>query len=277
MNRPSFSIRFLAALLFLVAIPSTTQAQISVRSQLSHDQTVEPGESYVGTITVRNDTEKVQQAKIYQSDYSFQSDGTNFFGEAGQMARSNANWVNIGATTLMVPPGESIEVPYEVRVPETIEGEAPNGSYWSMIMVEGVPENSFENLNNNEKPEGLGIVQVTRYGVQIASHIAGTGAPALAIRESSLSKSEENEAFLRIAVANEGDRFVQPEIWIELYSADGTPVGRKDGVNNRMYPGTSVSQSITLGELEPGNYRALVILDAGGDDVFGAEYTLNID
>ena len=45
MNRPSISIRFLAALLFLVAIPSTTQAQISVRSQLSHDQTVEPGES----------------------------------------------------------------------------------------------------------------------------------------------------------------------------------------------------------------------------------------
>jgi hypothetical protein len=46
---------------------------------------------------------------------------------------------------------------------------------------------------------------------------------------------------------------------------------------SRIYPGTSIRQKIRLGSLEPGNYRALVILDGGGDQVFGAEYQLALN
>jgi hypothetical protein len=41
-----------------------------------------------------------------------------------------------------------------------------------------------------------------------------------------------------------------------------------------MYPGTSVRQRIVLPDLPEGEYRALVVVDAGGDDAFGAEYTI---
>lgn len=267
----------LIALLIAGVIPSPAAAQISVRSQLSHDETVVPGESYSGIILVRNDTDEIQQAKIYQTDYLFYADGTNYFGEPGQLERSNAKWIDLSASSMMVPPRGSVEISYRVNVPESINEAAPSGSYWSVIMVEGVPKSSPENVANERPDNSLGVTQVTRYGVQVASHMENAGGPVLSITESQLTRSENEEATLNLAVQNEGDRLVRPDVWIELYGADGKPIGRKDGISNRLYPGTSIRQRINLGHLDPGSYRALVIMDAGNDDVFGAEYTLNID
>ncbi len=263
--------------LVLMANPATSTAQISVRSQLSNDVVARPGESYEGSILIRNDTDEVQQAKIYQTDYLFQSDGTNYFGDPGLDDRSNANWVEISSSTMIVPPHEAVALSYRVHVPQTIASETLEGTFWSIIMVEGVPSTSPENLQNQTPDDALGVIQVTRYGVQIATHIEGTGAAELIITESAFTRTPDGEALLQISVANNGDKMVKPEVWIELYDSDGQALGRMDGLNNRIYPGTSVKQQIKLGELEPGNYRALVIMDAGDDEVFGAEFTLNID
>ncbi len=263
--------------LLMLAVPSSSKAQISVRSQLSQDTSAQPGESYVGSILIRNDTDEIQQAKIYQTDYLFQSDGSNYFGDPGTIERSNAKWIDVASSSMMVPPREAIEVSYRVNVPMDVDAEPLQGSYWSIIMVEGIPKSSPENIENDVPDDALGIIQVTRYGVQVATHIDGTGAANLTISESALSKSEGNIASLQLSVANEGDKLVRPEIWVELYDEAGNALGRIDGVNNRIYPGTSVKQQIELGKLEIGRYRALVIMDAGDDEVFAAEYNLNID
>jgi len=270
-------LNILIFIIFLLAVPSSTKAQISVRSQLSQDTSVQPGESYVGSILIRNDTDEVQQAKIYQTDYLFQSDGSNYFGDPGTIERSNAKWIDVASSSMMVPPRESIEVSYRVNVPTDLDTEPLEGSYWSIIMVEGIPKNSPENVENDMPDDALGIIQVTRYGVQVATHIEGTGAANLAISESALSRDDGNVASLQLSVVNEGDRLVRPEIWVELYDEAGVALGRMDGVNNRIYPGTSVKQQIELGKLDIGRYRALVIMDAGDDEVFAAEYNLNID
>lgn len=267
----------LAFLIVFGAISSPVLAQISVRSQLSHDENVIPGEQYSGVILVRNDTEEVQQAKIYQTDYLFQSDGTNYFGDPGKLDRSNASWIEVGASQVMIPPRESVEITYRVNVPESINEASPSGSYWSIIMVEGIPKTSPENLENELPDNSYGVLQVTRYGVQIASHLENTNGAELTITESQLTRSDAGEATLNLAVQNDGDALVRPDMWVELYAADGSAIGRMDGQKSRLYPGTSVTQRIKLGSLDAGAYRALVIMDAGEEDVFGAEFTLNID
>jgi len=263
--------------ILMLAVPSSSKAQISVRSQLSQDTSARPGESYVGSILIRNDTDEIQQAKIYQTDYLFQSDGTNVFGDPGTIERSNAEWIDVASSSMMVPPREAIEVSYRVNVPMDVDAEPLQGSYWSMIMVEGIPKSSPENIENDVPDDALGIIQVTRYGVQVATHIEGTGAANLKISESALSKGEGNTTILQLSVENDGDKLVKPEIWVEIYDDSGNTLGRVDGVNNRIYPGTSVRQTINLGKLEIGHYRALVIMDGGDDEVFAAEYNLNID
>ncbi len=270
MNRISIFI----ALLSLVAIPSASLAQISVRSQLSHDEYTNPGGVYEGSILIRNDTNEFQQAKIYKSDYSFKSDGTNYFGTPGDLERSNADWIEIGTSTTMVPPNDAITVNYRVNVPASTPLE---GSFWSIIMVEGVPKSSPESTNNEDEKESLGVIQVTRYGVQVATHIEGTGSVQLEISDTALTSTPENGTMLQMSVSNIGDRMVKPDVWVELYNEEGDAKGREEGVPHRLYPGTSVMQSIKLGNITPGTYRALVIMDAGDDEVFAAEFTLNIN
>ena len=277
MKRVFPHLALLFAFLAAGVISFPAKAQISVRSQLSHDKTVIPGESYSGIILVRNDTEENQQAKIYQTDYLFFADGTNHFGEPGKMERSNANWIDVAASSVVIPPKQAVEITYRVNVPEDMEGNTPSGSYWSIIMVEGVPKDSPENIENNLPENSYGVLQVTRYGVQVASHFEAADAAELTITESQLTRSENEETTLNLAVQNDGSSLVRPDMWVELYGTDGTAFGRKDGQKSRLYPGTSVTQRINLGKLDPGSYRALVIMDAGEEDVFGAEFTLNID
>lgn len=267
----------LIAFILLGAISSPVTAQISVRSQLSHDESVIPGEQYSGAILVRNDSDKPQQAKVYQTDYLFQADGSNYFGDPGKLARSNASWIDVSASQVVVPPRSAIEITYRVNVPDQINDAIPTGSYWSIIMVEGIPEASPENLENELPENTYGVLQVTRYGVQVASHLEDAASAALTITESQLTKADDTEATLNLAVRNDGSMLVRPDMWVELYAEDGTAVGRMDGQKSRLYPGTSITQRIKLGKLKPGAYRALVIMDAGEEDVFGAEYTLNID
>jgi len=267
----------LIAFILVGAISSPASAQISVRSQLSHDKSVVPGEQYSGAILVRNDSDKPQQAKVYQTDYLFQADGSNYFGDPGKLERSNASWIDVAASQVVVPPRSSIEVTYRVNVPDQIGDAIPSGSFWSIIMVEGIPETSPENLENDLPDNSYGVLQVTRYGVQVASHFEDTEGAALTITDSQLTKSEESEATLNLAVRNDGHMLVRPDMWVELYAEDGTALGRMEAQKSRLYPGTSVTQRIKLGKLDPGAYRALVIMDAGEEDVFGAEFNLNID
>jgi hypothetical protein len=67
---------------------------------------------------------------------------------------------------------------------------------------------------------------------------------------------------------------MKPDVTVELFGANGQSRGRISGGKFRMYPGTSVRHLMSLGEIPPGTYKALVLVDAGGQDVFGAQYTL---
>ena len=107
----------------------------------------------------------------------------NQFGDPGKLERSNASWIEVGVSQVMVPPRESVEITYRVNVPESINESAPSGSYWSIIMVEGIPKTSPENLENELPDNSYGVLQVTRYGVQIASHLENTHGAELTITE----------------------------------------------------------------------------------------------
>jgi len=58
-----------------------------------------------------------------------------------------------------------------------------------------------------------------------------------------------------------------------VYDAQGLSQGTFTGKEYRMYPGTCVMQAIRLPKFPPGNYKALLVVDAGGKDVFGAQFT----
>jgi hypothetical protein len=269
---------YMVSCLILAATVAPAFGQLSIRSALSDDREASPGSSYEGEIRVHNETDEIQQAKIYQTDYLFYSDGSNIYGDPGTADRSNATWATISTNILSIPPHETVPVSYVVHVPQTLDGQNLGGSYWSMVMVEAIPRNSAESTISPETGEQqYGVLQIMRYGIQLATHISGTGSSILNMSETGLSRLDEGGSSLELNISNTGDRMVRPDMWVELYDENGAAFGRHDGVKSRIYPGTSIHQRINLGQLEPGNYRALVIIDAGADEVYGAEYQLAVN
>jgi hypothetical protein len=259
------------ALILFASAPDIC-GQIAIVGELSHDRVALPGETYEGSIVVRNDMEKTQEAKVYATDYSFSANGTNNYAQAGTLPRSNAHWIEFSPSHLVIPPGGSADVVFRVSVPMDTSGTL-EGSYWSMIMVEGIPEGSPES-SRESKDQKMGIVQSIRYGIQIASHIGSSGVKNVRFVEPRLLPDAEGERLLQVDIENTGSRGMRPDVFVELFSETGASKGKYKGVRYRLYPGTSVRQRIHIPELPSGTYRALVVIDDGGNDVFGTQYVL---
>jgi hypothetical protein len=82
--------------------------------------------------------------------------------------------------------------------------------------------------------------------------------------------------FFQVSLGNDGQRMLTPVPWVELWDLSGKEVGKFEGVQSRIYPGTSVKQKIDISSVKPGSYKALLVADAGGEDVFGMNITLQI-
>lgn len=260
-------ILLLFAGLLLCVLPQC-EAGITVGT-LTVEREAAIGESYRGTITLANDGDEFQDVILYQTDYLCFSDGSNEFGDAGTLERSNANWITFSPPQLQVPPHQSSQVSYEISVPDD---SSLIGTYWSLLMVEEV--NSSSELPSDLYRNQAGIRQVIRYGIQCITQIGETGHHRLSFTGTQLVVGDNEEKELQVDVENTGERWAVPIAWMELYDASGRHVGRFESEKRRIFPGTSVRFRIHLSNVLSGKYKALVVLDNGDRNVLGAKYDL---
>ncbi len=269
-----------AALLVLAASLIATSAWavevntggVGVLGGLSRENTSAPGQSYQGVIVVTNQGAQPAEVKVYQTDYTPLRGGCKY-GEPGTTPRSNAKWITLTPQQLVIPPGEKGEVFYTVTVPQDPELK---GSYWSMVMVEPMKPISVEPPKVEKDQIAVGIVSVVRYGLLMLTHIGGTGTRELRILERELQEAQGKRTLL-LHVENTGERVLSCKVWAELYNAEGMSVGRfgREG-STSFFPGSTQDVRIDLSGVPAGAYNALVVIDAGGEDVFGAQYDLNL-
>ncbi len=84
---------------------------------------------------------------------------------------------------------------------------------------------------------------------------------------------------MQVDIENIGERLLKSFLWAELYDEEGSYVGRFEAgeFHIRIYPGTSVRYRVDLSQVPKGAYRALVVADCGGEDIFGVTYTLELE
>ena len=254
---------------------SAAVGQISVVGQLVDDRFIAPGARYDGSVMIRNDTDAPQEVKVYQTDYTFRFDGMTVYGEPGESVRSNARWISFTPSRLQLDPRATGVVHYAVAVPESTALGGVAGSYWSMLMIEGVAPGSPESSAPRPADRNtMGISQLVRYGLQIASHITGTGKKEVRFLDVRIQTEPGGSRLLIVDVENVGEVWFRSGFSAEIFDSSGNSKGTFQGSAFRMYPGTSVRQQINLGGLSRGKYTVVLLLDAGGEDVFGAEYSL---
>jgi hypothetical protein len=269
-NMTSRLIALLCAGIFAgAALPAQLAAQVSVVGPSIHEKEAAPGSAYGNAIVIRNEGSQLQRLRVYLTDYAFNADGTSNFGEAGRSVRSNAAWVSFGSETFIVPPGQSVSIPYTISVPPTPAGSG-SGSYWSIAMIEG----EAHVLNGTAQKGAVRIDAVVRQGIQLVTHV---GSAAASVSFSNVHALEDGAGrTLRFDAANVGARARRLTLSVDLYSEDGALVGRYSRVRGLVYPGSSIRQAFTIGRLKSGNYLAFVVADAGDDDLFVGNFKLKL-
>lgn len=264
----------LATITLLAALAAATApaaAQIAVMGNTLQERATRPGERYTGTILVLNPTAEPQTARLYQTDYRFQADGTSHFDAPGSQARSNAQWVTLGTTQVTIPPGQTVPVQFSVQVPLR---DTLHGTYWSVIMVEGLPRREPPRVNSSRPT--VGIVPVLRYGVQVVSQMERSGARNAEFAHVQVVQDKEGTRSLQFEIRNAGQRAYRVDAKVQVFDEAGSQVASFARQENMLYPGSSVLASFKLPKLPPQSYQVLVVADTGEDEVFGGQFTLRM-
>ena len=248
-----------------------TQAGISVIGNLARTTTLNPGDSFEGVILVRNNGKEPADIRLSQSDYLFQSDGSNDYAEAGKTPRSNAGWVTVSPSRVKIAPGETLPIRYKGKAPADPK---LRGTYWSMILVE---PNSIAAIAPDGRPDqvAVGLATTIRFAIQIVTEFGNSGTRSLQVTDKRLVQAEGKRA-LQLDIANDGERLLIPQVTVELFDQGGASVGRFEAGRARIYPACSVRAKADLTDVPAGKYSAMVLLDSGDAQVMGAQYDLEL-
>jgi hypothetical protein len=258
--------------LLVAILAGVANGNIAVLGGLAYEHTGAPGETYEGTIQVRNSGVSPCELRIYQSDYMFQASGETFYGDPGTTPRSNADWVLLNPRRSTIPGMSTGSIHYRVRVPADPD---LSGSYWSMVMIE--PMETDAQIISDKRGNGqMGVRTLVRYGVQIVTDIGDGGARDIRFRDTRLVE-DGGRRLLEIDLENIGDMWLSPSFSVELYDEDGNHAFHFDSRQQRVYPGCSVRHRLDLASVPEGKYKALAIADNRDDYVFGAQYDLWIE
>lgn len=255
----------LATLLVCIA-PAPARGQVAVVGNTVDEHVAAPGETYTGSILLRNMTREAQSVRLYQTDYTFFADGTSHFDAPGSTPRSNAKWIVLSTSQVVVPPAGDANVAYTVSVPPN---DSLRGTYWSTVMVEGA---SSAPPVAGRREVALGVVM--RYAVQLATHLQETGTRTLTFPTHRLTMDGDTTRTLELSFENTGERAYRPLLWVEVYDAQGALRLKEKQQRGLLYPGTSGVQKFALSALPSGTYKAVVFADVGDDQVFAAQYKL---
>jgi len=178
-------------------------------------------------------------------------------GEFAAVERSNGDWLDVTPVRFSLAEGESHDVAFSIRVPE-----GATGGHWSAIFVEGSPR--------TEEREGTTVQAVERFAIKVYETVPGTETRSGAVTGVDLLTTDPLS--LDVAFENTGNVQLRPTGTIEIISRTGQVV-RELGIEGfPVLPSAVRLLTVTDTEdapLPPGVYRALVVIDYGGEALTG--------
>jgi hypothetical protein len=149
------------------------------------------------------------------------------------------------------------------------------GTYWSILMVEPLPEGGLAPPAAKDTEPQVGVRTVLRYGVQFVTNIGDSGKRSIKFVDKQFV-ADGKQRILQLDIENNGERWLRPSVWVELYDLSGASIGRFEGSRLRLFPGCSARFKVDLSQVPLGEYKALTVADNGDDYVFGTQYNLEI-
>jgi hypothetical protein len=246
-------------------------AQVAVGSPLLDARRLEPGGVAVGSLHLVNQTDLPQRVQIDQADIFEGAGGRH---PPGSWLRSIAPFLRVG-TSVSLLPREARTVPFTITLPADADG-----TYFGVILVtpEGEERPATIDGATQAGSPALTLREVVRYAVEVVVDAPGLAAVAIGYLDPAVEQTPSGPPAFAITAHNGGGRWAaEVHYRFDLYDAEsGSLVASIRQQRGRLYPGAGHRLLLPLPDLEPGNYRLLVIADADTEVVFAAIHTLSV-
>lgn len=246
----------------------TAMAGIAVLNGLTHSHRVKEGMLYKGYIEIQNTGTDKQWVRISKNDFLCNSSGQMFYEEPVQHNRSNASWVELNTTSVVLEAGEIYQLTYQVSVPEKLE--LP-GSYWCVVMIEPVDEVKVVPIEN-----AVQVKTQIRYAVQVICTTENEAKAEIKFIKTEVVKNEGGR-YLAVDLEDTGELYHTVVVNADFFDAvTGSNSGKYQSQQYSIFPYTSRRFMIDITGLGVGRYKGTLLANCSDDQVFGLNLSLNI-
>lgn len=210
---------------------------------------LQPGESFEDEVEIFNNTEQDRVIGVGAVDSAPASDGAFACAQEASPKVSVGSWIELDATTVSVPAGDSRLVGFTVTAPE----DASVGEQSGCITIQ----------DTNQQPAEArgGIVLTFRSAIRVAVTVPGDIVKAINIADISINRSGTNAAtyIIRPSLVNTGNVSLDTDLSVRLVSIFGVTVEEARSTYP-VLPGTTSSWNFDFAQpFWGGLYRADII------------------
>lgn len=253
---------------FLTLLWSSALHALIFNSPLTTSLRVTPSEQITGKIILTNDKDTPEIVNLRQVDYRYNCEGESFFEEPATLPRSNASWIELPRRQLTIPPHQTTEVFYAIKVPAK---KLPQGSYASTILVE--PE-SFAATHESPAQGNISLNIKIRYAHQIVTTL---GEPKALLKVIARAVVKKDDGFyFNVDVANQGDCYLYPKATLKLFDASGKLAKCCELPPCSILPDNSVRFSFIIKELDQKHYTGFLLLDDDQNHLFVEKLAITV-
>ena len=222
-----------------------------------------PGDKFDGSIPVKNTSTDPVSVQIFLGDWvRVPGQGDYALTKVpGKEPRSLIPWMTFGPDSMTLQPGETQDITYEVNVPNDWNLD---GSYWDMIIVEGVPTQAPSASPVAAGNTGIGINTKFRLAVHVFATIKDTQVLDAAFAAIKIEAAEGGFKATG-SFQNKGNTWIKPKVWLEMHDAAGNVVYTQDHMVQTVLPESDrdfVFQ-ITNPPVQSGDYLVVILADYG--------------
>ncbi|MDQ4126310.1 MAG: DUF916 domain-containing protein [Actinomycetota bacterium] len=211
-----------------------------------------PGAQSVQAFELSNPTRREVQVRLGAVDAATAQLGGVDYMPAGSKRVAAGAWIDLSSSEVVLQPGETEQVPFEVVVPE----DAPSGT-----SVGGIAAWTPADESSGPQDEGLGaVVHVeTRRVVAVQVELPGPDEPVLTITGVEATARPDG-VYLQVGLLNEGHGFAEGSGTLTVGDATTRELSL-----DKVVPGTSIGYPIKWAEKAPrdGTYPVEVEIDYG--------------
>ena len=246
----------LAGLLLILSSFSRLQAQFSVNPVIVQ---IPAAESEAIPLTIRNEGENALQFRAYALDFDMSDTGEHSYWEPGSRSESCGDRLRIAPDAFTVSAGQTATVDVSLAPGPT------DRTCWSMVLIETSGSTEGTVLVNQR-------IGVKLYGLSTEWHVNGE------VFDGSV-RNESESLDVAFTVRNMGAWPLRPDGVVEIRDVQGnlvasSPIDAFSVLPNRE---RTVQVSVTSGDLDPGRYLAVPILDFGAEFLSGTQIDFRVE